>query len=405
MQEDKNFSVENSDLSDFEIVGAAGSAKKKRKHIWLFALLGFFVVLIVAALIAYSLCMADYNGTFRNGDTVSFEIPIGSSVSQIANILEDAGAIDNALLFRVYSRLADTEDDYQYGYFEFKNDIGFEAIAEILITQGHKEPTILVTIPEGTTIADYTKNVNNKDVTIPGIATLLKKAGVCQEEDFYAALDEVNLEGRVLGSVDAENTYYPLEGYLFPDTYSFVLCGCTDCKEGGTHKACTSKECAKKAIARMISKTQEVITDEMISNAQKRGYTINEMLALASIIQLESGIDTKEMPNVSAVFHNRLKNTASFPRLGSSPTIYYDKSCGGDGRYDTQNNRKGLPPGPICASGAAAIKAAFMPSGEFEFTYFVTDSDGNFYYNTTDAGHRQTIKQLQSQGKWIYEYY
>jgi UPF0755 protein len=111
------------------------------------------------------------------------------------------------------------------------------------------------------------------------------------------------------------------------------------------------------------------------------------------------------MANVSAVFHNRLNNPSRFPYLGSSPTIYYDKTMNGDGRYDTQNICKGLPPGPVCAPGEAAIKAAFLPTKNFEFTYFVTDSDGKFYYNTSPAGHQSTINKLQSQGKWIYELY
>ena len=120
-------------------------------------------------------------------------------------------------------------------------------------------------------------------------------------------------------------------------------------------------------------------------------------------VQLESGVDTDEMANVSAVFHNRLNKPSKFPMLGSSPTIYYDKSMNGDGRYDTQRYAKGLPPGPVCSSGKAAIEAAFMPTQDFDYTYFVTDNTGKFYYNTTEAGHHATIKKLQNEGKWIKE--
>ena len=155
----------------------------------------------------------------------------------------------------------------------------------------------------------------------------------------------------------------------------------------------------------VLNPNQRQRLDIMIANAEKMGYSIHEMLTLASIIQLESGIDTKEMPNVSAVFHNRLKAPGSFPKLGSSPTIYYDKTMNGDGRYDTQNVADGLPPGPVCSSGEAAIKAAFLPTENFSYTYFVTDSDGKFYYNSSASGHSSTIKKLQSQGKWIYEFY
>ena len=378
------------------------SKKKKILIIVLSVILAVTAAIGVVAGMAY----ADFTGASRKGETVRVIIDQGSPVSVIAQRLEEAGAVDSALLSRVYAKLSKTETQYKYGVYEFKDNIGFEAIAQRLITQGAKAETVSVTIPEGTTIKDYTKNVNNKDVTVMGIGTLLSSAGVCQAEDFYAALDEVELDTELLRSIDTENTYYPLEGYLFADTYQFYFCGCKACAgDKGKDKECVSKDCAKKAVARMIQRTEEVITDEMIANTKKMGYSINEMLALASIIQMESGIDTKEMPNVSAVFHNRLNDPAHFGHLGSSPTIYYDKSMKGDGRYDTQNKAIGLPPGPICSSGAAAIEAAFLPTENFGYTYFVTDKDGKFYYNKNEAGHQATIKQLQNAGKWIYEYY
>lgn len=368
--------------------------------------LALLAVMAIAVGIVAATAVSDYKGTARNGELCTITIPEGSSAATVANILQEGGAINSALYFRIYSRLAGTEADYRYGSYEFKNNIGFEKIAEVLSTQGAKLSTVTVTIPEGSCLHDYTKNVNKKDVTVIGIASLLKKAGVCKTEDFFAALDEVDFSSKLLNSIDKENTYYALEGYLFADTYEFYFCGCTEClAEGGTQKTCESKECAKKAVDRMIARTEEVITDEMIANAEKMGYSIHEMLTLASIIQLESGIDTGEMANVSAVFHNRLKNPGSFPKLGSSPTIYYDKTMNGDGRYDTQNVANGLPPGPVCSSGEAAIKAAFLPTENFKYTYFVTDSDGKFYYNSTASEHSSTIKKLQNQGKWIYEFY
>ena len=349
------------------------------------------LALLVFAGVFAGLSFADYNGASRNGETVTVTIEQGSSAKTIAKELKKAGAVDSELLFRVCSRISGKEAQYQYGVYQFKNNIGFEKIIDLLLTSGAKAETVTVVIPEGTCLYDYVKNVNGKDVTVPGIASLLENAGVCTKEDFFDALDQVELEGRLLLTVDTKNTYCALEGYLFPDTYDFF---CYD-----------SKECARFAIERMLARTEEIITDEMIENAESMGYTIHEMLTLASIVQLESGIDTDEMPNVSAVFHNRLNNPDDFGHLGSSPTIYYDKTMKGDGRYDTQNQAIGLPPGPICSAGAAAIKAAFLPTENFKYTYFVTDSDGKFYYNTSSAGHSSTIKKLQNEGKWIYELY
>ena len=364
---------------------------KKKKHILLWVVLGLLALIAAICAWVYFSYTSDYQGGKKNGEYITVVIPQGSNVSDIADILEDEKVINSALFFRFYSKMSATETLYRYGTFKIEKGSGYEEIAEVLISGGEQAKSVTVTIPEGTCLYDYVKNVNGKDVTVPGIGSLLEKAGVCTKEDFYAALDEVELEGRLLSSVDKENTYYPLEGYLFPDTYDFF---CYD-----------SKECAKLAIDKMLKHTEEIITDEMIENARKMGYSIHEMLTLASIVQLESGINTDEMANVSAVFHNRLNNPSSFAHLGSSPTIYYDKTMNGDGRYDTQNTAIGLPPGPVCSPGAAAIKAAFLPTENFKYTYFVTDSDGKFYYNTSAAGHSSTIKKLQASGKWIYELY
>ena len=396
----KNFNNNEEPLSIDEVLQMCEEQKaaeekaeepEKKKHIWLWIVLGFFGLLIILAAGAYFAYSSDYNGGKKMGEVKTVIIPEASTVADIAEILEDEGIIDNAIFFRLYSKMAETETLYRYGTFKIELGSGYVEIAELLINGGEQAPTATVTIPEGTCIYDYVKNVNGKDVTVPGIASLLEQGGVCTKEDFFAALKDVAFDSKLLSSADTQNTYCALEGYLFPDTYEFY-----------SHE---SKESAKLAVEKMLACTEEVITDEMIKNAENMGYSIHEMLTLASIIQLESGIDTEEMANVSAVFHNRLNDPANFAYLGSSPTIYYDKTMDGDGRYDTQNKAKGLPPGPVCAPGEAAIKAAFLPTKNFRYTYFVTDSDGKFYYNSSEAGHRSTIKKLQNEGKWIYELY
>jgi UPF0755 protein len=119
---------------------------------------------------------------------------------------------------------------------------------------------------------------------------------------------------------------------------------------------------------------------------------------------MESGINTESMADVAAVFHNRLKSS-DFKTLGSSPTCYYgDSFRKDDGRYNTYNV-EGLPPGPLCSPGLAAIKAALYPNESSQYYYFVTDSDGKFYFHKTLAEQNVTINQLKQKGKWIYEYF
>ena len=377
--------------------------KKKKKHIVLWVVLGVLAALIISAVIIVLSVIADFNGTARNGDLVKITIKEGTSVSEIGRLLEEAGAIGNAELFRLYSSIAETDVKYQPGTFEFKNNIGYKEIAKVLMETKQFAEGITVTIPEGTGIYDYVKTVNGKDVTIPGIATLLENAGVCTKADFFAALDEYKLESKLLKNVNTEDTYCALEGYLFPDTYEFLFGD--------------SKKCAKLAVERMIKHSEEMITSEMYARAEQMGYSMNEILTMASIIQLEAGIKSDEMSKVAAVFYNRLNKAAYFPELGSSVTIYYGSFYEyDDDRYCTQTIRnskgqvvksaiKGLPPGPICSPGIEAINAALYPEENFDKTYFVTDSKGNFFFSATEREHNSIIKALQNGDNWIYETY
>lgn len=357
-----------------------------------FIILGVIAVILVAVIIVTVSVISDYNGSSRNGDICEVTIPQGSSVSAIAELLKENGAIDSALSFRIFSKLAGTESKYHYGTYEFKNDIGFEEIAKLLATKGQKAQTKKVTIPEGTSIYDYTKNVNKKDVTVPGIATLLEKSGICDKESFFEALKEVSLDSKLLKNANTDKAYVALEGYLFPDTYEFYI-------------GEDSKKYAKLAVEKMIKRAESVITDDMYKRADELGLTMNEILTMASIIQMESGQSSKEMANVAGVFYNRLKNPDKFSTLGSSPTCYYGTfNPSDDDRYDTYKI-KGLPPGPLCSPGASAIKAALYPTENTPYFYFVTDKNGKFYYHKTSAEQTATINRLQSEGNWIYEYF
>ena len=362
-----------------------------KKKTWLYIILAVIAAVAIAVSVVAALVVSDYKGTSRNGELCKITIKEGSSVSSIANILEENGAVDSALVFRMYTKFAGVGANFRYGSYEFKNDVGFEKIAEILSTQGQKADTVTVTIPEGTGIHDFVKDVNGKDVKVPGMATIFEKSGLCTAEEFLAALNEIELNGKLLQNINTEKVYCALEGYLFPNTYEFYA---------GTD----GKKQAKLAIEKMIAETESVITDEMYKRAEKLGLSMNEILTMASIIQMESGQNGSEMANVAGVFYNRL-NSNAFSSLGSSPTCYYGSFYpNDDDRYDTYKI-KGLPPGPLCAPGELAIKAALYPTENTPYFYFVTDKNGKFYYHKTGAEQNATINRLQQEGNWIYEYF
>ncbi len=382
----KGFEVE-----EIEIEQKPEKKKRKPKNT-LKSTLWIIMIFVVSIALAVSIIFvgADFIGIgFGRGEEVSIEIPQGSSTAKIANILEESGAVKVPMAFRLYAKIKGYESQFKYGVYNFNTEAGYDSIADMLITQGAKAQSVTVTIPEGTGINDFVKNVNGEDVTVPGIATLLEKAGVCTKSDFLNALDEITLDGKLLSNSDPDRTYYALEGYLFPETYDFYNYD--------------SKECALLAVKKMIAETEKRITDDMYKKANDMGYNMNQILTMASIIQMESGKDNASLPKVAGVFYNRL-DSADFATLGSSPTCYYGESFKrDDGRYNTYNI-KGLPPGPLCSPGIDAINAALNPESS-DYYYFVTDKDGNFYFHKTLDEQNITINKLKQENKWIYEYF
>ena len=366
-------------------------------------------IIVVSVGLAFGIIYAgaDFLGIgFGRGENTTMNIEMGTPAAKIADQLEESGAVKIPLLFRVYSKLMGYENQFKYGLYNFNTEAGYDAIAQMLINEGAKAESIKVTIPEGTGINDFTKNVNGENVVVPGITTLLEKAGVCTRSDFLIALDEVKFKSKLLKNVNVGKTYHELEGYLFPETYEFF--------------AYDSAESAKLVVEKMINETEKRITDDMYNRAEELGYSMNEILTMASIIQLESGVETKtqeakdrlkdNMKGVASVFYNRLDSAETGGTLGSSPTLFYgDSFRNDDGRYNTQADNdfaaiKGLPPGPICSPGIDAINAALYPKTS-DYLYFVTDSSGNFYFHKTMAEQNATIQKLKQGKQWIYEYF
>ena len=366
-------------------------------------------IIIVAAGLGIGIIYAgaDFTGIgFGRGADTTMDIKMGTPAAEISEQLKDSGAVKIPMLFRVYAKLKGYDSQFKYGFYTFSTEAGYEDLCQMLISEGAKAETVEVTIPEGTGINDFTKNVNGEKVTVPGITTLLEKAGVCSRADFLEALENVKRDTKLLQNADDIRTYHTLEGYLFPETYSF-------------YSFDDKQECARLAVEKMLSESEKRITEDMYKRAEEMGYSMNEILTMASIIQMEAGIEIESeeakarlienMQGVAGVFYNRL-NSSDFPSLGSSPTLFYgDSFKQDDGRYNTQADNKfsaieGLPPGPLCSPGIDAINAALNPKSS-DYYYFVTDSSGNFYFHKTAAEQSATIAKLKQGQQWVYEYF
>ncbi len=384
--------------------------KAKKQNSAVKSIVWILSIIIVSVGLAFGIIYAgaDFTGIgFGRGDDTTMEIKMGTPTADIAEELRTSGAVKIPMLFRVYAKLMKYDSQFKYGVYTFNTEAGYKDLCQMLINDGAKAETVEVTIPEGTGINDFTKNVNGQKVTVKGIATILTDAGVCTRSEFLSALDEVKRDSKLLSCADEVRTYHTLEGYLFPDTYSF-------------YSFDDGEECARLAVKKMLEQSEKKITDSMFKRADELGFTMNQILTMASIIQMESGIEVKtdeaknrlqdNMKGVASVFYNRLDSAETGGTLGSSPTLFYgDSFKQDDGRYNTQADNqfsaiKGLPPGPLCSPGIDAINAALYPKTS-EYYYFVTDSSGNFYFHKTLAEQNTTIAKLKKGQQWIYEYF
>ncbi len=347
--------------------------KRKRTRGVLRSIIWIVIILIISGGISLGaiFCAIDYMG-LGSSKTVTVTIDKGESLDSIAKELKAEGAIRFKFLFKYYAGKKGYYERFTEGVHTFRADSGYQGIVnEFTTVPGFSTKTVKVEIPELASIDD--------------IAEIFEEKDICSRQDFIDVVQNTDFDYAFLKDIPEKSVHYRLEGYLYPDTYEFYVWN--------------SKDGAEQAVKKMLDNFESKIKDEYYEKAKKMGYSFHEIMTMASIVELECNGYPDEMPKVSAVFYNRLLNWGDEPKtLGSSPTADYPY---GGGNYDT-NNKEGLPPGPYCATGINAIKAALYPEEKFDkkYFYFVTDTDFNFYYNQTLADHNYTINSLSAQGKW-----
>lgn len=339
------------------------------------------ITVVLAMLVAFFVIIyiLDSSGINKSNTLVDLEVPAGASTSQIADLLQQNGLIDHPFCFRIYSKLSKADGKYQQGMFSLSADMGYSNIVEALQTTIPRK-TVTVTIPEG--------------YTVDKIAALLEEKEVCTKEEFYQAVVYEDFDFDFVKAIPTDQDgeeykgrIYRLEGYLFPDTYNFYV--------GSSGKT---------VIQRMLDNFANKIAPYR-ETIQQRGYTIDETVILASIIQGEAA-NSRDMKGVSRVLQNRLAPGSGFDKLQCDSTTLYVNSVlpkvNGitvtSSAYDTYT-RQGLPVGAINNPGAEAIDAALNPSEEAEHAkayFFATDyTTGITYFNETYAQHVKTCRKYR----------
>ena len=319
----------------------------------LFTLLGLgFMGLAVAV---YML----YQGA-PNGDFKEILIQRGSSIAQVTGTLQENNIISQPLLFKALLRVTKGERRVRAGEFRFHS--GMSAIDALKVLYYHEPLVHHITIPEGYSIKQM--------VEVLVTANLVDRSTFTEKAFSASYAKKYNFSSP------------NLEGYLFPDTYTFSRVDRED-----------------KIIDQMVQNFIKKVGPKLRAEAEKIGMTLERVVTLASIIEKETA-NSIERPLVASVFHNRLRKGM---RLQSDPTTIYSMADYKGNisksdllRYHPYNTYTipALPPGPIASPGLAAIRAVLEPA-QSEFLFFVAGTDGSHIFSKTYGQHSSQVSVNQ----------
>jgi UPF0755 protein len=328
---------------------------------------GLVGLAVVVALFLGFLAVLRYGDNFLAPEQVSREIvvsvPQGQSMDQTAELLEKSGIIKSADAFRWAVRIRS----------RLKRPVNVKAGEQALDPSLNVWETIRLlekgnfkyypfTVPEGLTIYDVAKAVE-----AAGLGSSAEFLALCRDRAFIASL-----------GVEAPT----LEGYLFPETYSFP------------------KGTPLKSVVKAMTDQFWKVWAKYEDKAADRDMTLAQVLILASIVEKETSAPD-ERPLIASVFFNRLSKRM---RLQTDPTVIYGLMPGFNGnltRADLEAHTPyntyvidGLPPGPIANPGEAAIKAVLEPA-QARYLYFVSKNDGTHHFSETLAEHNRMVNRYQ----------
>ena len=288
------------------------------------------------------------------------ELPAHDGVLGIANRLQRADAIRSRAGFVLLTMARGSSRSLKAGEYELERGATTLDVLTLIESGRVKQHAILH--PEGATVTELARVLEADRLT-----TARDVARLSTDAAFLKTL-----------SIDGPS----LEGYLFPDTYQLV-------------RGMTPEEILTRMVLRMRSK----LGADIAARARARGFTVHQLLTLASIIEREA-VDREEMRTISAVFWNRLK--VDMP-LQADPTVQY--AAGKERRtltradlqldhpYNTYR-RSGLPPGPIASPGLAAVEAALDPA-PVKYLYFVAIDEHRHFFSYTIEQHNAAVARYR----------
>jgi UPF0755 protein len=366
---DKNKNENLKQQNYINLLEKQDEAKTIRKIV-MFVCIGLVLLVFICAISGYFYVKSALRPVDPNDHRLrTVKIPIGSNISNIALALEEKHIIKSQSVFKYYVKFKN-ETGFQAGAYQLSPSMNLDQIIQSLKTGKVVDNGVVkFTIPEGwqqiqivSIIAKETgyssKQIENRLDDRTFVKTLIKE---------YPDL----LGTEILN----HNIKHPLEGYLFPATYSFY----------------NKKPSLDTIIKRVLSHTDYVMMKYQ-ADMKKEKVKPHTLLTMASLIEEEATAQA-DRHKIASVFYNRIK--AKMP-LQTDPTVLYAlnkhkkevsyKDLKVNSPYNTYTN-KGLPPGPIASPGEASIEAALHPA-KTDYLYFLAaKGTGKVYYSKTLSAH------------------
>lgn len=320
-------------------------------------------VSIVLAAVGWSLAN-DMLALNKDKVTATIVVDDENDFGSVVDQLKDNDIIKYKGLFRLFSALSGGSDKIAQGSYLVDTDMDYRAILNSLGSGSSSRVEVSVTIQEGLTVRQIFELLEKE-----GVSTVEKLNDMAANHDYAFSF----LEDIPLGDPNR------LEGYLFPDTYNFYM-----------------GEDPKYVINKMLVNFDSKVDDSMRQKIADKGYTIQELLTVASMIEKET--DGTDRTTIASVIYNRLNNpgagTAGYLQVDA--TIQYVLPEGeivSEEDYQTVNSpyntylNKGLPPGPIANPGLESIMAALNPEST-NYYYYALGDDGVHHFFTSYSEHQ-----------------
>ena len=324
--------------------------KKSRKSIFPMVIL---TIVMLALIVGLGRFYRDFSRKTREGETVTLEIPEGSSTRQVVSLLKKKGLIRNELAFYLKLYQSGNQRKLRYGTYDLNSGMSLDDLIEALV-RGAREDNLVLTIPEG--------------FSVEQIGARLEEKGIMTAEEFCQAVKDAASGYDFGGALPREDTvYFQLQGYLYPDTYYL--------EEDTT---------PEQLVSMLLEEFESKFDEKCMARTRELGMTVNEVLTRASLVEKETDLP-EEYATIAGVINNRLNQKM---RLQFDSTVVYGMTDGqygidrvmyshleDDSAYNTYKI-PGLPPGPICNPGIEAIMSVLYPE-EHNYLFFMMDSNKN----------------------------